>query len=172
MVLVTSLGPRPQSSTQCQQIFTSSTVCLVWLALGARQIPYGISWCHEGSVVPSRSEDELGTTKVTDRSNYTLLTKAQHKDEDDDESVDKFKTDEPVETNATEIAIETKLVEPEEELYKPYKTNSIESRIETKKIKPKTEKVKSFVLEKKFDIEVDAEDEPKQHKNMKQKIQK
>ena len=62
--------------------------------------------------------------------------------------MDKFKPDEPVETNATEIAIETK------------------------KIKPKTEKVKSFDLEKKFDIEVDAEDEPKQHKNMKQKIQK
>ena len=95
---------------------------------------------------------------------------AQHKDEDNDESVDKFKTDEPVETNV--IAIETKLVEPEEVLYKPYKTNSIESRIETKKIKPKTEKVKSFVLEKKFDIEVDAEDDPKQHKNMKQNIQK
>ena len=86
--------------------------------------------------------------------------------------MDKFKTDEPVETNATENAIETKLVEPEEELYKPYKTNSIESCIETKNIKPKTEKVKSFVLEKKFDIEVDAEDNPKQHKNMKQKIQK
>ena len=71
------------------------------------------------SVVPSRSEDELGTTKVTYRSNYTLLTKAQHKDEDDDESVDKFKTDEPVESNTTENTIETKLVEPEEELYKP-----------------------------------------------------
>ena len=100
--------------------------------------------------------------------------------------MDKFKTDEPVESNATENAIETKLVESnatenaietklvehEEDLYKPYKTNSIESRIETKNIKPKTEKVKSFVLEKKFDIEVDAEDDPKQHKNMKQKIQK
>ena len=71
------------------------------------------------SVVPTRSEDELGSTKVTDRSNYTLLTKAQHKDEDDDESVDKFKTDEPVESNTTENAIETKLVEPEEESYKP-----------------------------------------------------
>ena len=100
--------------------------------------------------------------------------------------MDKFKTDEPVESNATENAIETKLVEsnatenaietklvePEEDLYKPYKTNSIESRIETKNIKPKTEKVKSFVIEKKFDNEVDAEDDPKQHKNMKQKIQK
>ncbi len=116
------------------------------------------------SVVPSRSEDELGTTKVTDRSNYTLLTKAQHKDEDDDESVDKFKTDEPVKTNATEIAIETKLVKPEEELYKPYKTNSIESCIETKNIKPKTEKVKSLVLKKKNYIEVDEKDDPKQHK--------
>ena len=83
--------------------------------------------------------------------------------------MEKFKTDKPVETNATENAIETKLVEPEEELYKPYKTNSIECRIETKNIKPKTEKVKSFVLEKKFDIEVDAEDNPKQHKNLKQK---
>ena len=60
--------------------------------------------------------------------------------------MDKFKTDEPVETNATEIAIETKLVKPEEELYKPYKTNSIESRIETKNSKPKTEKFKSLVL--------------------------
>ena len=68
------------------------------------------------SVVPSRSENELGTTKVTDRSNYTLLTKAEPKDEDDDESVDKFKTNKPVETNATENKIETKLVEPEEEL--------------------------------------------------------
>ena len=86
--------------------------------------------------------------------------------------MDKFKTDEPVESKTTENAIETKLVEPEEDLYKPYKTNSIESRIETKNIKPKTEKVKSFVLEKKFDNEVDAEDDPKQHKNMKQKIQK
>ena len=71
------------------------------------------------SVVPTRSEDELGSTKVTDRSNYTFLSKAQHKDEDDDESVDKFKTDEPVESNTTENAIETKLVEPEEESYKP-----------------------------------------------------
>ena len=70
------------------------------------------------SVVPTRSEDELGSTKVTDRSNYTFLSKAQHKDEDDDESVDKFKTDEPVESNTTENAIETKLVEPEEESYK------------------------------------------------------
>ena len=74
-----------------------------------------------GSVVPYRSEDELGTIKVTDRSNYTLLTKAQHKDEDDDESVDKFKTDEPVKTNATENAIETKVVKPEKELYEPTK---------------------------------------------------
>ena len=77
-----------------------------------------------------------------------------------------------LECDATENVIELQKIKPEEELYKPYKTNSIESRIETKKIKPKTEKVKSFVLEKKFDIEVDAEDEPKQHKNMKQKIQK
>ena len=152
------------------------TLFIAFFALSLFQCLYHFAChyqCHfDSSVVPSRSEDELGTTKVTDRSNYTLLTKAQHKDKDDDESVEKFKTDEPVETNATEIAIETKLVEPEEELYKPYKTNSIESRIETKKIKPKTEKVKSFVLEKKFDIEVDAEDDTKQHKNMKQKIQK
>ena len=40
-VLVTSLGPTPQSSTQCQQSFPCCTVCLVWLALGARKIPYG-----------------------------------------------------------------------------------------------------------------------------------
>jgi hypothetical protein len=45
-------------------------------------------------------------------------------------------------------------------LYKLYKNNSIESCIKTKKIKPKTEQVKSFVLEKKFDIEVDEEDDP------------
>ena len=88
---------------------------------------------QHSSVVPSRSEEKLGTTKVTDRSNYTLLTKAQHKDEDDDESVDEFKTDEPVETNATEIGIETKQVKPEEELHKPYKTNSMESCIERNK---------------------------------------
>ena len=80
----------------------------------------------KGSVVPIRSEDELGSTKVTDQTNYTLQSKAQHKDEDDDEKVDEFKTDEPVESNGTENEIETKLVEPEEELYKPYKTNSIE----------------------------------------------
>ena len=43
MVPVTSLGPSPQSSTPCQQTFPSCTVCLVWLALGARQIPYGYS---------------------------------------------------------------------------------------------------------------------------------
>ena len=71
------------------------------------------------SVVPTRSEDELGSTKVKDRSNYTLLSKDQHKDKDDDESVDKFKTDEPVESNTTENVIETKLVKPEEEFYKP-----------------------------------------------------
>ena len=70
------------------------------------------------SVVPTRSEDELGSTKVTDRTNYTLLSKAQHKDEDDDESVAKLKTDEPFESKTTENAIETKLVEPEEESYK------------------------------------------------------
>ena len=97
---------------------------------------------YEYSVVPSRSEDELGTTKVTDRSNYTLLTKAQHKDEDDDESVDKLISEEPVKTNATEIAMETKPVEPEEESNKVFESNSIESRIETKNMKPKHEKVK------------------------------
>ena len=37
-VLVTSLGPSPQSSTQCQQTFPCCTVCLVWLALGASEI--------------------------------------------------------------------------------------------------------------------------------------
>ena len=39
-VLERSLGPSPQSSTQCQQNFPCCTVCLVWLALGAREIPY------------------------------------------------------------------------------------------------------------------------------------
>ena len=121
------------------------------------------------SVVPTRSEDELGSTKVTDRTNYTLQSKAQHKDEDDDESVDEFKTDEAVESNATENATETKLVEPEEELYKPYKTNSIESCIETKNIKPKIEKVKSLVLKKKNYIEVDEKYDPKQHKTWNKK---
>ena len=29
-----------QSSKQCQQSFPCCTVCLVWLALGAREIPY------------------------------------------------------------------------------------------------------------------------------------
>ena len=38
-VLVTSLGPSLQSSTQYQQSFPCCTVCLVWLALGAREIP-------------------------------------------------------------------------------------------------------------------------------------
>ena len=75
------------------------------------------------SVVRSRSEDKIRTIKVTDRSNYTLLMKAQHKDKDNDKSVDEFKTDEPVESNGTENETETKLVKPEEELYKPYKTN-------------------------------------------------
>ena len=39
-VLVTSLGPSPQSSTTCQQLLPCCTVCLVWLALGAREVPY------------------------------------------------------------------------------------------------------------------------------------
>ena len=39
-VLVTSLGPSPQSSIQYQQSFPCCTVCLVWLALGTREIPY------------------------------------------------------------------------------------------------------------------------------------
>ena len=39
-VPVTSLGPSPQSSTPCQQTFPCCTVCLVWLALGARKILY------------------------------------------------------------------------------------------------------------------------------------
>ena len=38
--LVTWLGPSHQSSTQCQQTFRCCTICLVWLALGARDIPY------------------------------------------------------------------------------------------------------------------------------------
>ena len=37
---MTSLGPSPQSSIQCQQTFPWCTVCLVWLALGAREVPY------------------------------------------------------------------------------------------------------------------------------------
>ena len=39
-VPVTSLGPSPQSSTPCQPTFPCCTVCLIWLALGARKIPY------------------------------------------------------------------------------------------------------------------------------------
>ena len=92
-----------------------------------KSIPYGNF--HQGrrmtpsnwlflSVVPTRSVDELGSTKVTDRSNYTLLSKAQHKDKDDDESVKKIKTDKPFTSNTTENTIETKLVQPEEESYK------------------------------------------------------
>ena len=30
-----------ESSTPCQQTFPCCTICLVWLALGARKIPYG-----------------------------------------------------------------------------------------------------------------------------------
>ena len=41
MVLVTGLGPSPQFSPQCQRILPCCTVCLVWLALGAREITYG-----------------------------------------------------------------------------------------------------------------------------------
>ena len=37
-VLVTSLGPRPKSSTPCQHTFPCCTVCFVWLALWAREI--------------------------------------------------------------------------------------------------------------------------------------
>ena len=33
-------GTSPQSSTQCQQTFPCCTVCLVWLALGAREVPH------------------------------------------------------------------------------------------------------------------------------------
>ena len=38
-VLVTSLGPNPQSRTKCQQTFPCCTVCFVWLELGVREIP-------------------------------------------------------------------------------------------------------------------------------------
>ena len=34
-------APSPQSSTQCQLTLPCCTVCLVWLALGNREIPYG-----------------------------------------------------------------------------------------------------------------------------------
>ena len=37
-ILVTSLGPSPQSSTRYQQTYPCCTVCLVWLALLAREI--------------------------------------------------------------------------------------------------------------------------------------
>ena len=39
-VLVTRLGPSPQSSKQCQQTSPCCTAHLAWLALGAREIPY------------------------------------------------------------------------------------------------------------------------------------
>ena len=76
--------------------------------------------------------------------------------------MDKLKTDEPVEKNASEISIETKLVEPEEQSYKLEDSNSIESRIETKNMKPKHEKAKSLVHEK--NIEIHAEDDLEQKK--------
>ena len=40
-VLVTSLGPSPQTSTQCQQRFPCCTVCLIWLAT---EISYAPHW--------------------------------------------------------------------------------------------------------------------------------
>ena len=53
--LVTSLGPSPQSSTQCQQSFPCCTACLVWLALGAMEIPFGPPWTFEGVFFLSKS---------------------------------------------------------------------------------------------------------------------
>ena len=38
-----------QSSAQFHQRFPCCTVCLIWLALGVRQIPYGLPWCQKGS---------------------------------------------------------------------------------------------------------------------------
>ena len=35
-----------QSSTPCQQTFPCCTVCLVWLELGARKIPYNVTCQH------------------------------------------------------------------------------------------------------------------------------
>ena len=42
-VLMKSLGPSPQSGTPCRQSFPCCTVSFVWLALGAREIPYAQS---------------------------------------------------------------------------------------------------------------------------------
>ena len=47
-VLVTSLGPSPQSITQCQQTFPCFTVCLVWPALEAREFPMVFPYKHSG----------------------------------------------------------------------------------------------------------------------------
>ena len=43
-VLATSLGPSPQSSKPCQQSFPCCTVCLVWLALWARENSLWLHW--------------------------------------------------------------------------------------------------------------------------------
>ena len=40
-----SLVPSPKSSTLCQQTFPCCALGLVWLALGAREIPYDCSCC-------------------------------------------------------------------------------------------------------------------------------
>ena len=50
-LLVTSLGPSPQSSTKCHQTFACCTVCLVWLALGAREIPYDWGYLEQTKVI-------------------------------------------------------------------------------------------------------------------------
>ena len=43
-LLVKSLGPSPQSSKPCEQTYPCCRVCLVWLSLGAWEIPYKSWW--------------------------------------------------------------------------------------------------------------------------------
>ena len=61
-VPVTSLGPSPQSSTPCQQTFSCCKVCLVWLALGARKIPYAsiLQHRHHPSSTPGMPSISVG----------------------------------------------------------------------------------------------------------------
>ena len=81
-VLVTSLGPSPQSSTQCQQTFPWFTVCLVWMALGAREVPNAIREQKMDTQGQNRnSMDKTGTAGTKQgqagKKTWTLMCKVR-----------------------------------------------------------------------------------------------
>ena len=78
-VLATSLGPSPESSTQRQQTFPCCTVCLVWLALGAREVPHALGVpgesCRDSLVFLTAARTFSGPGDIC-RDSLTLWTAA------------------------------------------------------------------------------------------------